>query len=172
MYISNITHVNITNYLEISFQSVSDSVLVQQQQRVTSRNRSQPVESWSVGTSRNRLETVGTNRKKQTVGTSQNRAEPVGTGQSARFFFFFFWHKVLNIFWQDYNSEILIWVVNTCRYCGYQQISIDSLAVVARCGKMKLHWWPADEVRNQTFIKQCWGEINPKLLQRSAEIIT
>lgn len=136
MYISNITHVNITNYLEISFQSVSDSVLVQQQQRVTSRNRPQPVESWSVGTSRNRLETVGTNRKKN----SRNKSESGGTSRnrSVRKVLLFFWHKVLNIFWQDYNSEILIWVVNTCRYCGYQQISIDSLAVVARCGKMKL----------------------------------
>lgn len=36
MYISNITHVNITNYSKISFQSVSDSELVQQQQHVTS----------------------------------------------------------------------------------------------------------------------------------------
>lgn len=85
--------VNITNYVEISFQSVSDPVLVQQQQHVTSRNRSQPVESWSVGTSRNRVETVGTNRKKRrkkkTVGTSQNWAEPVRTGQSACFLFFF-----------------------------------------------------------------------------------
>lgn len=38
MYISNITHVNITNNLKISFQSVSDSELVQQQQHVTSLN--------------------------------------------------------------------------------------------------------------------------------------
>lgn len=83
---------NITNYLEISFQSVSDSVLVQQQQRVTSRNRSQPVESWSVGTSRNRLETVGTNRKKQRkkkqseqVRIGRNQSEPVSPHGSSFF---------------------------------------------------------------------------------------
>lgn len=93
MYISNITHVNITNYLEISFQSVSDSVLVQQQQHVTSRNQSQPAGSWSVGTSRSRLGTVGTNRRKETVGTRQNRAEPV----SPRVF----WRKVLFRFLTD-----------------------------------------------------------------------
>lgn len=78
MYISNITHVNITNYLKIFFQSVSDSLFVQQQQHATGRNRSQPVGNWSLGTSRNQLQTVGTNRKrKEKVGASQKRAKPV-----------------------------------------------------------------------------------------------
>lgn len=144
MYISNITHVNITNYLEISFQSVSDFGVGP---AAAACDQSEPVATGWELVSWNESEPVGNSRnqqkKRRKKTNSRNKSESGGTSRnwSVRTFFcvfFFFWHKVLHIFWQDYNSKILIWVVNTCRYCGYQQISIDSLAVVARCGKMKL----------------------------------
>lgn len=80
MYISNITHVNITNYLKISFQSVSGSLLVQQQQQQqkqpgTSLNQLQQVKHWSVGAGWKQSEPK---TNKQTKN-SQNESESGGT---------------------------------------------------------------------------------------------
>lgn len=80
MYISNITHVNITNYLKISFQSVSDSVLVQQQ-HVTSWNQLQQVENWSGGICQASWKQSEPKKKtknkqtKKTVRTGRNQSE-------------------------------------------------------------------------------------------------